>query len=134
MSAQLHICYLLVCLFQNCFQKMAVLQPQRHQVIYLSVSHQFSGCVLNSTDAAAPFYRCRNSRKFSSSRARWWYIVLADCDSTKVIDFVKSMACVLVVMCESISISCFFVCMFLHCFASISICNLTSEISVPRSK
>ncbi|KAK2170992.1 hypothetical protein NP493_1119g00060 [Ridgeia piscesae] len=72
-----------MCLFQNCHQKEAMLKPERHQVIYLNIAQQFSGCILNTTIPSAHFYRCQNSRKFSSSRARWWYFVLADCDSNK---------------------------------------------------
>lgn len=64
---------------KTCEEKEAVLNIKAGQIVPLSLLKPIeSGCVLKSNSSL----RCNSSRKFKSSRPRWWFIVLSDC-STK---------------------------------------------------
>lgn len=77
---------------QTCDDKHSVLDNQNNQIINLTrfdkefkATHA-SGCkeYLEEYDNYSVWYRCTHYRKFHSWRERWWFIVLDNCQSTKV--------------------------------------------------
>ncbi|KYQ48618.1 hypothetical protein ALC60_12333 [Trachymyrmex zeteki] len=67
---------------KTCQEKESVLSIDDGQIIPLNTLTRItyaSGCVEDDNGIV----RCENRRRFISSRPRWWYIVLADCSSTK---------------------------------------------------
>ena len=67
---------------KTCQEKESVLSLEKGQIIPLNTSTRISfasGCVEDDDGIV----RCTNQRRFTSSRPRWWYMVLADCSSTK---------------------------------------------------
>ncbi|KYN08484.1 PREDICTED: transmembrane protein 145-like [Cyphomyrmex costatus] len=67
---------------KTCQEKESILSLEKGQIIPLNTSipmRYSSGCV----EGEDGIVLCDNQRGFISSRPRWWYIVLADCFSTK---------------------------------------------------
>lgn len=52
-------------------------------MINLTSRYKWSGCDVVTIDDTE-WYNCSGGRSFTSMRERWWYIVLANCESTKV--------------------------------------------------
>lgn len=65
---------------KSCQEKESVLDVSHGQIIPLNTSTEFfSGCV----EGEDGIVRCNSQRRFISVRPRWWFMVLADCSSTK---------------------------------------------------
>ncbi|XP_012232288.1 transmembrane protein 145-like [Linepithema humile] len=65
---------------KSCQEKESVLDISHGQIIPLNTSIDFfSGCV----EGDDGIIRCDSQRRFISVRPRWWFMVLADCSSTK---------------------------------------------------
>ena len=57
--------------------------PENNQVINLTTRYRWSGCsIVKILDTE--WYRCRGGRTFSSVRERWWFLVVDNCNTTKV--------------------------------------------------
>jgi hypothetical protein len=77
---------------QTCEEKHSVLNNDNNQIINLTAfKHEYkatqaSGCkeYREEYDNNNLWYRCTHYRKFQSYRERWWFIVLDNCQSTKV--------------------------------------------------
>ncbi|GFN99366.1 transmembrane protein 145 [Plakobranchus ocellatus] len=71
---------------KTCSQQMSVLSIDSNQVVSLnssrSLTSTFSGCRLISYSGDT-WYNCAGTRKFKSSRERWWYIAVARCGPPK---------------------------------------------------
>jgi hypothetical protein len=85
-------------ILQNCLEKEAVLSRQNNQIIplyqwgdpeyYWSLFYTYQGCyvemsqesLLNKTQL-----HCNIDMSFRSSRERWWFIAISNCNSTRVI-------------------------------------------------
>ncbi|XP_071482112.1 transmembrane protein 145-like [Diadema antillarum] len=74
----------------TCEEKESVLKPENHQVINLTTSYVWSGCVLVDTEPNEDYrlvlgdeqkFDCKGGRSFRSIRDRWWYIVLDNCNA-----------------------------------------------------
>ncbi|XP_012274237.1 transmembrane protein 145 [Orussus abietinus] len=64
----------------SCSEKLKILSIDNGQIISLLPENDFtfaSGCTWSNENRTE--IHCRGSRKFLSSRPRWWFIVLADC-------------------------------------------------------
>lgn len=73
---------------KTCQEKSGVLKPENNQIIKLAdersefgVGLRDSGCSL-FTRGKQIWYNCTDERKFLSYRERWWYLALANCNST----------------------------------------------------
>ena len=55
------------------------MDPDNHQVIYLTTAFGLSGCVIKTIDGVDK-YVCTGGRTFKSSRERWWFIAASRCD------------------------------------------------------
>ncbi|KYN09286.1 hypothetical protein ALC57_18615 [Trachymyrmex cornetzi] len=74
---------------KTCQEKESVLQ--NGQIVPLNTIETInfaSGCVEKDDGIV----RCTSQRKFYSSRPRWWYMVLADCSSTKGLNVTYSIS------------------------------------------
>ncbi|KAF0290831.1 Transmembrane protein 145 [Amphibalanus amphitrite] len=73
---------------KTCSEKLSVLSdPMRHQFINLSSQlSTFSGCEMRRETGREPTYFCVGNRTFISSRERWWFIAVSNCDSEKGLD------------------------------------------------
>ncbi|XP_071647622.1 transmembrane protein 145 [Temnothorax longispinosus] len=63
---------------KTCREKESILNIHYGQIVPLNTSWLSSGCVEDDDGV-----RCDSQRRFISARPRWWFIVLADCSSTK---------------------------------------------------
>ena len=76
----------MLCVYkQNCYQREAVLRPENNQIIYLTLRHFWSGCMINHTADGTEIYTCRANRTFRSARERWWYMAASHCGSVQVV-------------------------------------------------
>ncbi|CAH1407389.1 unnamed protein product [Nezara viridula] len=69
---------------KTCEQREAVLNRRLNQIITLTDSDFGSGCTevfLNSSKKAV--IQCHQGRRFHSSRERWWFLAISNCNSTK---------------------------------------------------
>ncbi|XP_013394089.1 transmembrane protein 145 isoform X2 [Lingula anatina] len=68
----------------TCSEKKVPIDDARNQKITLSTSYYWAGCKYDTTRRPGrPVYVCQGGRTFKSYRARWWFIGLANCSTTK---------------------------------------------------
>ncbi|CAB4030567.1 Hypothetical predicted protein, partial [Paramuricea clavata] len=68
----------------NCSQKVNALVPEYNQQILLSRDYVHSGCHRVKSSNGKYNLNCGGRRSFISARARWWFIAVSNCKSTKV--------------------------------------------------
>ncbi|XP_065644478.1 transmembrane protein 145 isoform X4 [Hydra vulgaris] len=64
----------------TCKEKVAVTIPKNNQIMNLDLVSN-SNCSLHSQISDQPQLKCYGRRAIKASRARWWYIVVAKCQS-----------------------------------------------------
>nr|XP_047130393.1 transmembrane protein 145-like isoform X2 [Hydra vulgaris] len=64
----------------TCKEKVAVTIPKNNQIMNLDLVSN-SNCSLYSQISDQPLLKCYGKRTIKASRARWWYIVVAKCQS-----------------------------------------------------
>ncbi|XP_073978128.1 transmembrane protein 145-like isoform X2 [Rhodnius prolixus] len=67
---------------KSCQQKEAVLNRKLNQIIPLVENEYGSGCTENEENKTVTL-RCHQARRFHSSRERWWFLAISNCNSTK---------------------------------------------------
>jgi len=65
---------------KTCREKESILNIDYGQIVPLNTSMRISSGCVEGDDGVV---RCDSQRRFISARPRWWFIVLADCSSTK---------------------------------------------------
>ncbi|XP_028401841.1 transmembrane protein 145-like [Dendronephthya gigantea] len=67
----------------NCSEKERALVPEYNQKITLSGADVHSGCYRVKSSGGKFNLNCGGRRSFISARARWWYIAVSNCKSSK---------------------------------------------------
>ncbi|XP_033109989.1 transmembrane protein 145-like [Anneissia japonica] len=76
---------------KTCLEKESVMRPENNQIINLTDSYVWSGCVSTRIEEEnSPIsvygddfkFSCKGGRSFRSVRERWWYLALSNCGSS----------------------------------------------------
>jgi len=67
---------------KSCSDKRGVTIPRNRQTLQLNDRVWNSGCIRKTDESGNEIIVCSSQRQFRASRARWWYLVLANCGTS----------------------------------------------------